>query len=130
MTEERAVVLDASAILAVLYGEPGEEEIREWMRASRVVVGTVNLAEVAGKLAEGGLDEKEIREAVDVLSLEVLPLDADAAYGAGMLKVGTRERGMGVGDLSCVAVARGIGGVALTTDGIWSGLDGVEVVRR
>lgn len=124
------VLLDASAILAVLYGEAGEKEIRQRIRGVRALVSTVNLSEVAGKLAEGGFDEREVREAVGLLALEVHPLDEDAAYLAGMLRPRTRERGMGVADRVCVAVARATGATALTTDASWEGLEGVEVIAR
>lgn len=126
-----AVVVDASAILAVLYGEPGEDEIRRRMGGGvRALVSAVNLSEVAAKLAEGGFDEREAREAVGVLGLEVAPFGRDSAYLAGMLRPQTRERGMGLADRACVAVARGIGTTAVTTDGSWDGLEGVEVVVR
>lgn len=124
------MVLDASAILAVLYGESGEEEIRNRITGVRVLVSTVNLSEVAAKLAEGGFDEREAREAVGVLGLQVHPLNEDAAYLAGMLRITTRERGMGVADRVCVAVARTIKATAVTTDRSWEGLDGVEVIAR
>ena len=125
-----SVVLDASAILVVLYGEAGEELVRRRIRGVRALVSTVNLSEVAAKLAEGGFDKREAREAVGVLALEVHPLDENAAYLAGMLRPPTRERGMGVADRVCVAVARGIGATAITTDGSWEGLEGVEVIAR
>jgi ribonuclease VapC len=125
-----SIVLDASAILAVLYGEAGEEEIRRRIRGVRALVSTVNLSEVAAKLAEGGFDEREVREAVGVLGLQVHPLDEDAAYLAGMLRPRTRKRGMGVADRICVAVAREIDATAITTDGSWEGLEGVEVIAR
>ncbi len=124
------MVLDASAILAVLYGESGEEEIRNRITGVRVLVSTVNLSEVAAKLAEGGFDEREAREAVGVLGLQVHPLNEDAAYLAGMLRITTRERDMGVADRVCVAVARTIKATAVTTDRSWEGLDGVEVIAR
>ncbi len=129
-TDGGGVVLDASAILVVLYGESGEEEIRRRMGGVRALVSPVNLSEVAAKLAEGGFDEREVREAVGVLGLQVHPLDEDAAYLAGMLRPRTRERGMGVADRICVAVAREIGATAITTDGSWEGLEGVEVIAR
>lgn len=123
-------MLDASAILAVLYGEAGEEEIRRRIGGVRALVSTVNLSEVAAKLAEGGFDEREAREAVGVLGLEVRPLGEAAAYLAGMLRPQTRERGMGVADRACVAAARELGATAVTTDGSWEGLEGVEVIAR
>lgn len=55
------VVLDASAVLALLYGEPGQERIREKLRGAEVRLGAVNVSEVVAKLAEAGFEEDESR---------------------------------------------------------------------
>lgn len=128
-TGEGVVVLDASAILAVLYGEPGQEEIRGRMRVSEAWVGAVNLSEVAAKLADGGFEEAEVCEVVGALALRTRSFDEGLAFEAGMLRPETRDRGLSLGDRACVALARRLGAVALTTDGAWGGLPGVEVVR-
>lgn len=139
--------MDASAVLALLYREPGEKEIRKRLRGAEAIINTVNLSEVAAKLAEGrasegahngggeasseaGFDAQEIREAIGALALEVHPFDDDTALTAGLLRVATRDRGLSLGDRACVAHARQIGGVALTVDRAWKGLDGVEVISR
>lgn len=127
---EGAVVLDASAVLAVLYGEPGQEEIRRRMRGVEAYVGTVNLAEVVSKLAQGGFEEAEARETVSTLALRVVPLDEDAAVRAGMLGPETRPNGLSIGDRACVALAQAIEASALTMDRAWDGLEGVEVIQR
>lgn len=146
------VVVDASAVLALLYGEPGQVEIRRRLRGTEAIINTVNLSEVAAKLAEGGstegslsddgpngsseanresgFDVQEIREAIGALALEIQPFDDDTALAAGILRVATKDRGLSLGDRACVAHARQIGGVALTVDRAWKGLDGVEVVSR
>lgn len=137
------VVVDASAVLALLYREPGEEEIRKRLRGAEATINAVNLSEVAAKLAEGrtsegthnggsggGFDAQEIRETIGALALEVSPFNADTALAAGLLRVATKDRGLSLGDRACVAHARQIGGVALTVDRAWNGLDGVEVISR
>lgn len=137
------VVVDASAVLALLYREPGEEEIRKRLRGAEAIINAVNFSEVAAKLSEGrlaegahngssegGFDAQEIREAIGALALEVRPFDDDTALAAGLLRVATKDRGLSLGDRACVAHARQIGGVALTVDRAWKGLDGVEVISR
>lgn len=124
------VVLDASAILAVLYGEPGQEEIRRRIRGADVVVGAVNLSEVSAKLCEAGLAREEIREAVDALSPTVHSFAEDLAYAAGELRPLTREKGLSFGDRACLALAQSMRVKALTTDRGWDGLEGAEVVER
>lgn len=129
-TEAESVVLDASAILALLYGEPGEKEIRSRIRGAEVRVGAVNVSEVSAKLAEGGFTPGECREAVGVLAPTVHPFDEDLAHAAGALRPTTRDRGLSLGDRACLALANSLGVAALTTDGGWDGLDGAEVIRR
>lgn len=127
---EGGVVLDASAILAVLYGEPGQEEVRRRLRGVEAYVGTVNLAEVVSELARGGFEEAEARETVSTLALKVVPLGEDAAVRAGMLGPETHALGLSFGDRACVALAQTIEASALTMDRAWDGLEGVEVIRR
>ena len=148
----RPLVLDASAVLAVLYGERGQKKIRARLRGADAILSTVNFAEVAAKLAEGassegassegasseggtdtqdgGFGAGEIRELVGALGLEIQPFDEEAALEAGLLRAVTRDRGLSLGDRVCVAQARQVGGVALTLDKAWEGLDNVEVVSR
>ena len=46
------VVLDASAVLALLQGEAGADRVRDALRLSSCYINSVNLAEVVGKLVE------------------------------------------------------------------------------
>ncbi len=124
------VVLDASAVLAVLEDESGAEEIEHHLESDLAAIGTVNLAEVVGKLAERGMPEAEIREAVSALALEVYPFDEILAFEAGMLRPKTKDRGLSLGDRACLALGGRLEALVLTTERVWAGLDGVEVIRR
>jgi hypothetical protein len=48
------VLLDASALIAALYGEPGADTVAEHLGDASVV--TINLEEVAGRLLRDGMD--------------------------------------------------------------------------
>lgn len=117
-------------MLAVLEEEPGAEEIERRLESGTAAVGTVNLAEVVGKLAERGMPEAEIREALSALALEVYAFDEGMAFETGMLRPKTRDRGLSLGDRACLALRGRLDAPALTTERAWDGLDGVEVVRR
>lgn len=117
----RTAVLDASALLALLDGEPGQGVVASLIPDA--VIGSVNLAEVVGKLAERGMPETEIREALEGLALEVYSLDREQAYATGMLRPSTREHGASLGDRACLAVAKTFGLPAYTADRVWSKLD-------
>lgn len=116
------VVLDASALLALLNRERGQEVV------ARAAMGTVNLSEVVAKLAEGGMPEEAIREALDGLPLEVHPFGGDLAYQTGLLRPSTKARGLSLGDRACLALGGKLSLPVLTTDREWEGLEaGVEV---
>ncbi|WP_047865491.1 type II toxin-antitoxin system VapC family toxin [Rubrobacter aplysinae] len=125
-----SVVLDASAVLALLYGEPGQDEIRERIRGAEVRIGAVNVSEVSAKLAEAGFSRSECRQAVDALAPTVHPFDEELAHVAGEMRPATKDRGLSLGDRACLALANSLGVAALTTDGVWDGLEGAEVIRR
>ena len=120
------VVLDASALLALLNDEPGAEVVEQTIPGA--VMGTVNLSEVVAKLAESGMPENAIRQALGDIELEILPFDAALAHHSGILRVQTRGLGLSLGDRACVALGHRLGIPVLTTDKEWKHLEvGVEV---
>ena len=124
------VVLDASALLAVLRDEPGAQRVESRLHGAHV--GAVNLSEVVAKLIEDGVPEAEIRVAIDRLQLDIHAFDAQLAYVAGILRRSTRASGLSFGDRTCLALAQSLGALALTADRSWSGFDlgiAIEVIR-
>ena len=120
-------VLDASALLALLNREPGEERVADALAAG-AIISAVNLSEVVAKLAEIGMPQAEIREAVEPLGLGVVDFDAEGAFTAGLLRPDTRAAGLSLGDRACLALGKQRGVPVLTADQSWGGLDlGSEV---
>ncbi len=96
------VVLDASALLALLNTEPGHEEVARVV--SRAAMSAVNLSEVAAKLAENGMPEEAIREALEGLALEVHDFGRELAYWTALLRPLTRSVGLSLGDRACLSL--------------------------
>ena len=120
------VVLDASALLAFLQREPGLDRVRRALPDA--VIGSVNFAEVVTKLIQWGAPADRIAERLGDLDLDVRAFDRDLAFAAGALHAQTRRLGLSLGDRSCLALARSLGALVLTTDRAWQGTDlGVEV---
>ena len=111
-------VLDASALLALLSDEPGHERVAAAL-TDGARISSVNLSEVAAKLAEFGMSEFEMAEAIDSLGLEVIDFEAPQGYRAGLLRPPTRSLGLSLGDRACLALAQLSGAVALTADRKW-----------
>jgi PIN domain nuclease of toxin-antitoxin system len=126
------VVLDASAVLAHLQQERGWETVSALILAGGAAIGAVNLSEVVGRLADGGSSDREIRQKMEEMGLEVAPFDADLAFAAGLLRPATRRAGLSLGDRACLSLATKLGVPAITADRSWSGLRlpvRVEVIR-
>lgn len=126
-----SVVLDASAVLALVRDEPGGDVVAG--HVGRAAISAVNLQEVVKELVREGLAEPIIRELLSELRLDVRAHDAEDAYRAGGLYAATREHGRGLGDRSCMALALRLGLPALTADRAWAkvAVEGlrIELVR-
>lgn len=121
------VVLDASAVLARMLGEPGEEAVSGLVDDARI--SAVNLAEVVTRLVDRGAPPEAAVAAAARLRLTVVPFDEAAAYRTGALRAGTRRLGLSLGDRACLALAEAAGLPVLTADRGWAELDlDVEVV--
>jgi ribonuclease VapC len=112
-----SVVLDASAVLALVRDEPGADKVAP--HVGRAAISAVNLQEVIKELLLSGLDEANTRELLNELRLDVRAHDVDAAFAAAGLHAQTKEFGRGLGDRSCLALAVQLGVPALTADREW-----------
>ena len=124
------VVLDASAVLAVLLGEPGAEAVAPRLAHARV--SAVNYSEVLARAARlcGSLEEAKRR--VDRHGLTVVPFDAAQAVAVAALVPATREFGLSLADRACLSLGLISGLKVLTADRAWGDLDlsvTVEVIR-
>lgn len=123
-------VLDASAVLAAFFDEPGADVIAE--RMDGALLGAANHAEVISKLVDRDIPHDRIAEVMAQLDVEIVPFDREQAMIAGLLRAETRGAGLSLGDRACLALAISRNAVALTTDRAWAGLEldvRVEVAR-
>jgi len=77
-------VLDASALLALLLGEAGADEVREDLDGASM--SAVNLAEVMSHFAKVGAKRTDVEAMLGPLPVRIVPLDTDVAYAAGELR--------------------------------------------
>ena len=123
---EPSHVLDASALLALMRGEPGGDAVAALLATA--VIGAVNLSEVVAKLQERGVPDAIIDESLADLDLHVIPFDREQAMRAGKLRQATRSLGLSFGDRACLATAGTLGAVAITTDRDWARLEiGIDI---
>ena len=112
------IVLDASAILAVIIGEPGQETLTPRLLAD-AVISTVNLAEVQGKLVDRGLSPDDAWEATLSPIREAVAFTSEHARLAGDLVAQTRPLGLSLGDRACLALGLALKAPVYTADKSW-----------
>lgn len=108
------MVLDASAFLALIQGEPGAERVEAVLM--RAAMSSVNLTEVVTKLVAKGTTVDEVHAIVDGLKPIVHPFEHELAVEAGFLYGTTKAFGLSLGDRACLALARQLQATVLTTD--------------
>ena len=111
------VVLDTSAVLALLREEPGGDTVAA--RIGRAAISAVNLQEVVKELLREGATVERARPVLDELGLALHPHDEAAAYAAAALYPQTQRHGRGLGDRSCMALGLALGLPVLTADREW-----------
>lgn len=112
-------VLDASAVLALVKCEPGQDVV-EAALISGASICTVNLAEGISIFVRDGVPESSGRLTVERLPIEVVDFDADLTMIAGFMGTQTRPFGLSLGDRACLALARRKKKPVLTSDRVWA----------
>lgn len=106
-------VLDASALLAYLQGEPGADDVR-----GRLIEGAccsaVNWSEVAQKIRARGRDWNAARALLEHFGLAVEPVTAaDGEWAAERWRPG---EGLSLADRLCLALGARLGGEVWTAE--------------
>lgn len=124
-------VLDTSAALALIYGEPGGEDVRAALPAA--AMSAVNVSELLAVLMREGFSEAQSMRMFQRLGLAVRDFAvADAAVAARLHTARAEARRISLGDRACLATAYALGVPAMTSDRNWRGLDlevRVEFIR-
>ncbi len=119
-------VLDSSAILALVLGEPGARKVQEHLPGA--LLSAVNYAEAVSKLSDRGMPPDEARMALGLTGVSIVDFDSHQAWLAGDLRRSTRSAGLSLGDRACLALARDRSVPAITADRLWAQIPGFDVV--
>jgi ribonuclease VapC len=125
MSPTTGVVLDASAVLALLQEEQGADEVEGLLDGASM--SCVNLSEVIQKAEQHGVETEGLEYDLEALGIEFRDFDASMARPTAELwPTGT---GLSLGDRACLALAKGSDATAITADGRWI-IDGLGVDVR
>jgi ribonuclease VapC len=120
-------VIDTSALLALLFREPGEDVVRA--RGREGLLSAVSYSETIAKAVDGGTPLALVHEAIDRLQLTIVPFDEEHGRRAASFRPATRRLEFSFADRACLATASLAGLPALAADRDWAKVDlGVEVL--
>jgi ribonuclease VapC len=112
------IVLDASALLALLAEEPGADQIEALVEGA--AMSTVNLSEVLQKSEQHGIDTEGLEFDLEALGVEFHPFDMPQSRATAHVWARVPRAGLSLGDRACLALAGSLGRTAVTTDRRWS----------
>lgn len=111
------MILDASALLALLNDETGADEVQRAL--GDAVMSSVNLAEVFGKLSDAGMPDAAIHQATS-LGITVLAFGEGEASLISKVRKATKPLGLSLGDRCCLVTALAHKHSVLTADRAWA----------
>ena len=120
-------VLDASALLAFLHGDPGADVVEPLVESC--VISTVNWAEVLQRVLSWGVDATGLLEDLAALGMQFLPFTVEEAEVTARFWSMTREAGLSLGDRACLSLAQILELPAVTADRRWATLNVATEVR-
>ncbi len=119
-------VLDASAVLAFVQGEPGADVVEQRLEAG-ASCSTANWSEVAQKISAAGRDWDLARALLVSYGLLLEPVTvADAEWAARRWR---RGEGLSLADRLCLALAHRLAVDVWTADGLWGDGGTIRQIR-
>lgn len=123
-------VLDASAVLAVYFDEPGAEQVLRVLPDA--LLSAVNYTEVIGKCLDRGESLDRAVRKLAALGFHIVAHDASLARRAGEMRALTKRLGLSLADRACLALAEREKVPVLTADKSWAKVEleiDVRVIR-
>ena len=122
-------LLDASAVLAWLFGERGERLVDRMLE--HAAISTVNLAEVLYRADEKGMPTEGLQRDLEALGVQVVPfIDEDARLLVEVRRTARRQGvRLSLADCCCLATGVRCNLPVVGGDQVWESLPlGVEVL--
>ncbi|MGA2654857.1 MAG: type II toxin-antitoxin system VapC family toxin [Gammaproteobacteria bacterium] len=120
MSKKVSVILDASALLALINQEQGAQVVKEYF--PDVAMSAVNVAEVATVLGHMGIPSDEVILILNDLVQTVIPFERKHIYQTAFLREKTKHLGLSFADRACLTLGLLNKQTILTADKAWGKL--------
>jgi len=122
MKKNNKILLDASAIIALIQKETGYKEVDDILPISSI--STVNFAELVTSLVKKNVTTEDIDIIIDNIIPEIIPFSHEVSIKTGKLLSLTKPYGLSLGDRACIATALHHNKeIIYTADKAWANLD-------
>ena len=123
----KKVILDASALLALIQEEAGAEVIKPLLKFS--VMSAVNVTEALSVLQRADITAEEGLSLITDIVTTILPFDIEEAVQAAKLHSLVQSKGLSLADRACIALGIKLQLPIYTADRVWKELqlDGVDI---
>lgn len=112
-------LLDASAILAFLQAEPGDDVVRQALHDDTCLVSAANHSEVIAKAIDRGAEARALQVVLAELAYTIIDVTPEDGIAAGLMRSATRKTGLSLGERLCLATAQRLKARVLTADRPW-----------
>lgn len=115
-----SVILDASALLALINQEKGAEVVKAYF--PNVIMSAVNVSEVATILHKTGIPASDVTLILKDLLQTIIPFEKSQIYQAAFLRENTKHLGLSFADRACLALGLINKQTIVTADKVWAKL--------
>ena len=114
------IVLDASALFALLEQEKGADTVMKYL--DRAIMSVVNYTETLTLLLRAGHTIEEADTIVKSVLIDIIDFDPFQAKLAAVIRHEGKHCGISLGDSACLALAAKLDVPVLTADTVWKKL--------
>lgn len=114
------VILDSSALLALLQNETGSAVVEELLGG--IVMSSINISEVASILLDSEMNTEQVMKSIEPFIDSIIAFDFEHSILCASLRKCTKHLGLSLGDRACISLGIKLELPIYTADKAWTEL--------